>query len=258
MNQPISVSVSKWLIAIGTLLLSLVNLSVLTTLGYKPILGVFSGLIILIGCIFLLIGVKDSRWRIFAGVFTAANIASVIYYYLSYRYINFLVTFDLNVDTHAEYEAISDSMRQTNYIVASICNILSFVSVAFIFNMGSDRFKKCAYALFFAQFSYTFLWSLVSRYLLSDMFNPTIDITSDSWLTASKSVYNVIEPILLILLSIILFRIISLYELNEGTSEQPISWKGIFLSKVTFSTVIAIVLYYVVLFTSVYLVYLKS
>lgn len=246
MNHPICVSVSKWLIAIGTLLLSLVNLSSLTTLGYKLILvGIIPSLITLIGCILLLIGVKDSRWRIFAGIYLLANIAVAFFYYWDYKYIYLLDNFDYS-DISAQSDTIL-ATKQVLSIVAFICNVLSVVSVIFIFNMGSDRFKKCAYALFLAQFSYSFLWNLVSRYLFSDKFNSTIDITSDSWLTACKSVYNVIEPILLILLSIALFRIISLYELNEGTSEQPISWKGIFLSKVTFSTVIAIVLYYVVL-----------
>jgi uncharacterized membrane protein YphA (DoxX/SURF4 family) len=135
MNYPIYVSVSKWLIAIGTLLLSLVNLSSLTTLGYKLILvGIIPSLITLIGCILLLIGVKDSRWRIFAGIYLLANIAVAFFYYWDYKYIYLLDNFDYS-DISAQSDTIL-ATKQVLSIVASICNVLSVVSVIFIFNRG--------------------------------------------------------------------------------------------------------------------------
>jgi hypothetical protein len=215
------IETAKWLIVGAVVFDCLYAFSTVAT-SFNIASFVLARLIQFVGWALMCISVRDTRWRVAAGVFALSMLIMSLEYFVSSKI------------------SIDDKENLQKYLTyTGILYYLSILSTAFAFpfisTVGTLRFKKSVYIMLLAVIAYFYM-------LYTWMISP-LQARLDSNLYQEIDIFDgLLRIILSILMSAALYRMITLYEIGEGSSDQPIRLKKVFTSKSFFAILVFIVL----------------
>lgn len=227
MGNKTMIETAKWLIVGAVVfrclyIFSLAGFKSTTTLLTYTSVG---NLVQSVGWALLCISAKEIRWRVSAAAFMAFSLIFLVMHVMSlYAFIH--------VDDLELRGSVTKCRELLNY-VALFPFVIAF---PFISTEGTMRFKKSVHMVLLSLLAYNYIYYDWTMTLLYN------SIDNDTYGLGLLWCSILLGFVLSILMSAALYRMITLYEVGEGSSDQPIRLKKVFTSKSFFAILVFILL----------------